>query len=375
MKKWLTCLGLSCCIFPSLHGDDSIAPFFHEQITEDLAPFKEKGLSGNDLDATSDLTKVSFGIIRVRINQKGAEIVYGGSDVPCAHPRARLMINSLNEFVSFCKKLKLKTPSIEIILSLDDSFARNDALSAPIFTFAKDMHNGRGAVLIPDFEILKGYEAFDKIIGSLSPLWPWSIKVKKAVWRGASTGHILQGEGSTSGYTPSNYRQYPRTKLVECSLQRPELIDARFTGLCQGAEAIPDMKRLVGKSMEIEQQLPYKYQILLDGNSCSYSRAYWQLLSGCVVFKDTTSHVQWYYKGLLPNVHYIPLHEDLSDLFEQLQWARAHDKEAKQIADNAGRFARSHLSKRQVYLYLYYLFTAYQQLFDEKSLTLIGKSQ
>jgi hypothetical protein len=176
------------------------------------------------------------------------------------------------------------------------------------------------------------------------------------MWRGAMTGGI---------FTPQNFLNYPRSKAITASLQFPLLINARFVGLVQ-CEDCAEIERLYpqyfAESMGIAPQIAYKYQLLIDGNSCAYSRAYWQLFSNCVTFKQESPAVQWYYADLKPYVHYIPLQNDLSDLVEKLQWAKDHDREALQISRQAQEFAKEHLSRESVLQYVYLLLKEYAAL-------------
>ena len=70
----------------------------------------------------------------------------------------------------------------------------------------------------------------------------------------------------------------------------------------------------------------YKYQISLDGTVASYRLPY--LLAGDgLIFKQTSSYYEHFYRDLTPNQEYIPVKKDLSDLIEKLQWAKEHDDE------------------------------------------------
>jgi Glycosyl transferase family 90 len=108
--------------------------------------------------------------------------------------------------------------------------------------------------------------------------------------------------------------------------------------------------------------LRFKYLIDVDGNTCSFSRFYWILLSNSVPFKVESDNIQWYYGALTPFVHYIPVARDLSDLVERIDWARNHEEIVKGIAYNSCRFAKMHLFEPEVYKYLYLLLTKYAKL-------------
>ena len=72
--------------------------------------------------------------------------------------------------------------------------------------------------------------------------------------------------------------------------------------------------------------LQYKYQINIDGTVAAYRLPY--LLAGSsVVLKQASPYYEHFYRQLQPWQHYIPFKADLSDLLDQIHWARNHDDE------------------------------------------------
>lgn len=240
-------------------------------------------------------------------------------------------------------------PNMEFVVSLHDSldwYLINSVnrLPFPIFVFARSSEVLQ-QILIPDWEIFAGYAHFLDELNRAFLSFPWSKRKNKAIWRGATTGGL---------YTQQNYRAQWRTQLIDQSLVCPRLIDARFSSVCQNEEGLERViKSYVGSSMSVYDQLQYKYQILIDGNTCAFSRAYWQLFSNSVIFKQNSPHLQWYYGALHPYAHYIPFAHDSSDLAQKIEFAKKNDKLMKQIAANALNFAQNNLKREDVHLYLY----------------------
>ena len=58
-----------------------------------------------------------------------------------------------------------------------------------------------------------------------------------------------------------------------------------------------------------------------------------------LVFKQESPYSQWFYAGLKPNVHFIPVNRRLSDLLNKIQYAINNDAECIQIAMQAREFA------------------------------------
>lgn len=159
---------------------------------------------------------------------------------------------------------------------------------------------------------------------------------------------------------------FPRIKLVQMAKEFPELVDAKLTGqIGNHPESSIRQKTLpywVEGSLPISAHLQYKYQILADGHVSAFSRAYWQLFSNCLIFKQNSPWYQWYYRALQPYEHYIPYEADASDLAEKIMWAIQNDDIAHRIANNANDFAKNNLKHSDIMLYVYLLLNEYAKL-------------
>jgi len=338
---------LSCC-FSYAESFEQASPFWMvKQIQEDLSSFYKKGVSKQDLDSFMNERGSSLQLARFSI-QKGEIQVLLSKKTGCALVRSSSIKVALDQLLAREEGL----PDVDFIVCLEDSLDGQE-LDLPVFVFAKTASN---AILLPDFEVLAGHDHLLQEVLKGNYRYPWNRKKQKMIWRGAMTG---------GDFTCQNFLSYPRSKAIYYSLLFPSLINARFVGLNQCTEC--DQIRSTysdyfASSLSVFTHMQCKYQLLIDGNSCAYSRAYWQLFSNCVTFKQESPAVQWYYADLKPYVHYIPLQNDLSDLVEKLQWAKDHDREALQISRQAQEFAKEHLSKESVLQYVYLLLKEYAAL-------------
>ncbi len=254
---------------------------------------------------------------------------------------------------------EVKLPDVRFIISIQDGYVgevHNTSLVAPLFCFAKKKTEQTG-VLFPDFENIVGFYPWRQTTIDASQKHLWESKLNKAIWRGGLCGEDEYVENGC-------YESFPRMKAVRLSIERPDLIDARFTqsgaGLYKNFEENESL--YLSSKIPISEQIKYKYQILVDGVTCAYSRTFWQLLSNCLVLKQESENCQWYYPGLKANVHYIPLKEDISDLAEKIQWAKSHDAECKRIAAAGTRFANEWLGREECLFYVYHLLIKYAKL-------------
>jgi hypothetical protein len=170
----------------------------------------------------------------------------------------------------------------------------------------------------------------------------WRDKIPRLVWR---------GRPNDGQYDCDNWFQKPRGKVVHWSLQNPSgIIDAGFTGFYEWfAPNVDFFQGLCNASFMTEvEQAAYKYQIDIDGTTATFTGLAWKLLSGSLVFKQTSNNIMWFHHLLEPWKHYVPVKTDLSDLYEMLDWAKKNDSEAEAIASAGREFALQYLSPESI---------------------------
>ncbi len=334
--------------------ENNVPAWMIEQIQEDLAPFRDNGVKRKDLDKQMQVQEdlhLDLQLVRFRIANR--EIYISGFPPPHPNYQARVL-----PVARFLKKLALLVdlPEVEFIMTTHDELDGKE-LVAPVFAFAKNPKYAPHVILMPDFEALGGFRNELAEVERGNALFPWSKKIPLAFWRGAMTG---------GAYTIDNFLEYPRAKSISFSLEFPRLINSRFTALCQCERECPKIRAkyapYFASFVSIDKQIAFKYQLLIDGNSCAYSRAYWQLFSNCVVLKQASDSIQWYYRALQPYVHYIPIKTDMSDLVDVVLWAIDHDAQAEAMSKEAQSFAHNNLTNFRIMQYLYLLLKEYAKL-------------
>ncbi|KAJ7828388.1 glycosyl transferase family 90-domain-containing protein [Mycena olivaceomarginata] len=190
---------------------------------------------------------------------------------------------------------------------------------------------------------------------------PWDEKKPVLYWRGQSTGGWIYGD---------NYRSFPRFRLLDVARTPAAagLMDvaisvfyAHYCGLegCD-AERIKAEYNITGENAPREDVYRYKYVFDVDGNS--FSGRYLGLLkSGSLVFKSTI-FAEYFDEWLQPFVHYIPVLPDLSDLVERIEWARAHDAEARRIQQAGQEFVERVLTDAQNDCYFFLVLLEWARL-------------
>ena len=158
--------------------------------------------------------------------------------------------------------------------------------------------------------------------------YSWKDKKDRIFWRGSNTNKI-------------------REELIDLSQDRTHF-DAHIPGEDKNGYTIPEM------------QVPYKYLISLDGVSSTWPGLLWKLASNSLTIKQDSPHIQWYYQALKPNVHYLPVNFDLSNLDEVYEYAKEHDTEMKNISSEAQKFIEENVLYEDMLVYMKFLMDAYQ---------------
>jgi hypothetical protein len=317
--------------------------WMEEQIEEDFQEFAERGISKEAIDATyhcicESAPRDSY-FVRYRILDNQLYRYFSDEEkISFEDNSTEKAIKTLLQCTSL--------PDMDFVLSYLDGITKEERffhtpspdLQAPVFYSAKE--KGTAYVpLIPDWRSI-GHWWMSDIKAIRANQVPWELKKDFALWRGSLTKPI-------------------RKTLCELSLQYPEALDAKFTDPHLNGKIDP---ALMAERATWQELLSCKYLPYIDGVMCAAPALQWRLLSHSVTFKPDSDEIQWFYRALKSSVHYISVKSDLSDLVEKLDWAKAHDAESKEIADNAAHFAESHLLYGDVLYYFSLVLKHYASL-------------
>lgn len=183
---------------------------------------------------------------------------------------------------------------------------------------------------------------------------PWNEKKPTAVFRGGSTG---------CGVTRDTN---PRLKVAYLSTISPvedgyPLLDAGITNWnprprkLQGQKYLKtidiDKEPALVNKMSQQEQAGYKYVVNVDGHVTAF-RLSVELSFGSVILLVKSKYYIWFMKMLKPYEHYVPVEDDLSDLFEKIRWCRNNDAQCQKIANNAMEFYNKYLRINGIFDYL-----------------------
>ncbi|KAG2500691.1 hypothetical protein HYH03_001457 [Edaphochlamys debaryana] len=120
----------------------------------------------------------------------------------------------------------------------------------------------------------------------------------------------------------------------------------------------------------------FRYTLNLDGITASYRLA--KLLSlNSVVLKQASPWIEWYYRSLVPNVHYVSFWEHSRDdvLYVIDSLRRQSDKNLQAMASRGQEFAYHYLRPEARKLYWRQALTEYRKLFGEDMDQYIDKQE
>ncbi len=362
-KKWILggiaflCLLALLCGYHSQKGkikkEIAHLDWMDRVVSAEFAPFEKQGITKSLLDSTWDNCKTYKEFKRFKILDS---TVYGDE---C---KIKHLLEALVK--------RYKIPDVDFIYFNEDrikpSFFRRKAYKkcAPILVSAKHRSLDK-VILFSDWvydieDLQKGWNALIKTVNEHQNI-DWSQKTDKLFWRGTPW------DGPHFGmYNFNNWKTLPRGKLVHESRKHPELIDAAFSEypLQCVQESLDRCRQEMGEIQFTawDEVFRFKYQMAIDGVTCSFPATQWKLLSGCLTFKQDSPDIMYFYDELVAWKHYIPVRTDLADLIEKIQWAKNHDAEARVIAQNGRSFALNHLMPEHILLYCYKVLLKYASL-------------
>lgn len=224
-----------------------------------------------------------------------------------------------------------------ILIMLEDglssSYIQPYAAKVPILSFGNSLFDSY-SLLIPDpaFLFSRGYQNQRVEINDLISECPWDKKEQVVFWRGS---------GSGSNIVISHWDKVARVQLSQKSKEynKPEKLDAYISLIvdCGNREYKEGLvvRELLRDQVDLLEMLRYRYQIDIDGEHSAWKSYFLKLSAETCVLKIQTEKRQWYYERLIPWRDYIPVQQNMSDLYDAVEWAHAHDEQCHEIARNA----------------------------------------
>ncbi|KAH0508658.1 Protein O-glucosyltransferase 1 [Microtus ochrogaster] len=152
-----------------------------------------------------------------------------------------------------------------------------------------------------------------------------------------------------------------RDPLILLSRKNPKLVDAEYTKN-QAWKSMKVISRPLTRTTAVVtlRAVPAGYLFNFRGVAASF-RFKHLFLCGSLVFHVGDEWVEFFYPQLKPWVHYIPVKTDLSNVQELLEFVKANDDIAQEIAKRGSRFIIHHLQMDDITCYWENLLTEYSK--------------
>lgn len=319
--------------------------WMNEQIENDFQYFLNKQ---NDVEGTIENFKrlgclSSAQLVRIKI--KNNKFRYQNFLPVKFHPR---LVRLLNFFKRASKAVQF--PDCDFLYSLHDSFDNTkwlDCLKTPVFCISKLKGNNK-TVLFPHVEWMEKNDKLLDLVCKAALQFNWDKKIKKAFWRGTITGS-------------EEPRKNVRFKIVKFASQYPEYFDAALTNISLNEQNENLLKPYYAdQSFHPRDQLKYRYLLAIDGNAFP-GCFFWQLYSNSLILKNQSSFLEWYYKPLKDNEHFIEFANE-DELLQKIVFLNQNDDLVKTVINNANSFANRYLSNESVLSYIYKVLDKYSFL-------------
>lgn len=91
---------------------------------------------------------------------------------------------------------------------------------------------------------------------------------------------------------------------------------------------------LIDDAKTEDPEFKYRYYLSIDSSNASLNVVP-VLLSRSIIMKPLSKRVFWFDDKIIPNSHFIPLSDDLSDLISKLQILNSNNSMVERIAEMA----------------------------------------
>ena len=325
----------------------------------ELAPWRHKGLTHEVVSEAIDTAVAQHGAM-FRYDVQAGEVIcrsktstemgpgVGDAITTMLEGRARAYRDLLQASLPFSRIRR------DFTLGIDVSDLPSACPGLPFFAFQK--RRGEGSLLLPDVDLLE--------FEYLEPR-TWVDRTRhhqkrhQAIFVGSTTGEMLTLAKVKSVATPrlraacafkgSPHVVFQLPNIVQCDSEETE---AALKALELGRVFVP-----------WPEQMRYRHLISIDGNGATCSRVAIALHGHSTLLKYESDYELFYFKGLEPWVHFVPITRD-ADVETVVADGTRDPARYARLAREGRRFFRAHLSRRACRRYVAALLRGYVAMLD-----------
>ncbi|KAG2486807.1 hypothetical protein HYH03_014490 [Edaphochlamys debaryana] len=344
------------------------AEILDENLALDLAPWRRRR-SHLSVQALLDYARSlprrgTVRLVLIKDGRLGFPLESGAGRSACEKPCDPVLRDLLSDLRSWVASEPSHWPDVLFLLNAGDMSMCQKPSGPSVWQRRRNLY--RGPCPVPVFSLIKEwgqYKDEDILVPPTSVMspdlvyFPWDAKIDKAVFRGRSFCTI-----SNYPYAEVCSRKH-LAYLSETSPGWAARVDVGLMG--QGADVSVDGHVLRPRGfLGVDELARFRFTLALDGITASYRLALLLSLNS-VVLKQQSPFIEWYYRSLVPGLHYVPFWEQSAeDLLPALEALRGMDDYMKGIAGNGQDFAYRFLTPAARKYYWRAALYEYRKLFD-----------
>lgn len=171
----------------------------------------------------------------------------------------------------------------------------------------------------------------------------WSDKISKIVFAGTTTGS-------------RDPKMNTRINTCLWAMDKDEC-DFYITNIAQMDAGkifneVPDFKYVFRPPISLVEQMKYRYQLVIDGNTCRWNPDTY--FTNSLALHMPSPDMLWYHPLLCDAVHYVGV--DTIDMLKKMTYFEANPQEAQLIVSNANKLAKQLFNRNACNLYTVALF-------------------
>lgn len=242
-----------------------------------------------------------------------------------------------------------------LAICLNDGCIENPAL--PVFSFQKPV--GNHCLLLPDPDMLgRGFPRANDRRSFME-------KATRAAFAGGTSGgsitlNAIKQDGAIPRIRAALYFQ----NHADVSFDLPMLVQYENEDT---AAYLRELGFGSGQGITWEDQLENKFILSMDGNGATCTRISIALSSNSVLIKYNSPNTLFYFSGLVPWCHYIPV-EDHQDVLTVIALERGNPGYFDSITHAAHRFESTYLTRYSCLQYTAHLLRLYRDLLAKQSM-------
>lgn len=324
-------------------------------ISREFAPWDGVAIAQGDLRRLQREACASSTTMRILSIRDGQVMVEPHPDDASGTATSRIGVGRAELYRSTIQRIVRRyglAGSCDLLLQMGDGSM--DYRHMPSFAFQKQ--RGAAAILLPDVDLLSMDWADPALIDPLD----FAQKAPHAIFVGSTTGRQIDAEVVLS-------RRHER---LRAALSFKDAAGVTFDLPVITQCDTPETERLIaglgvsGRQRSWQEQFASRYLISIDGNGATCSRVAIALRSNSALVKYNSAHMLYYFHGLQPWVHYVPIRLDVQ-VEELVDNAGATFDRDRGIATRGSEFAERYLSPDAVDRYFAGVLRRYMEAFGQ----------